>query len=59
MPEDYEIARGGSKYGPKPRTDEDCPQRAKFLKELDIRKGREPFTWRKTLGYKAQDGRKD
>ncbi len=37
-------------------TEEDCPKRTQFLAELEISKGREPFTWRKVLGYKEADG---
>ena len=30
-------------------SEENCPEREKFLEELQKRKGREPFTWREVL----------
>lgn len=36
-------------------SEDDCPQRTKFLDELAARKGRTPSNWREILGYKDPD----
>lgn len=40
-----------------PASEDDCPNRTRFLKELAEKKGREPFTWREKLGYREPDSK--
>lgn len=36
-----------------PASEEDCPKRAEFLRDLEIRRGWAPSNWRTILGVKA------
>jgi hypothetical protein len=33
-------------------SEDDCPERTRFLRDLEIRKGRPASTWREVLGYR-------
>jgi hypothetical protein len=47
---EYEKGRSMKHVMSVPTTEEDCPNRARFLKELEARRGWAPSDWRKVLG---------
>ncbi len=53
--DDYNMGGSMRKHTMIPASDEDCPKRTAFLRELDIKKGRTPSNWRQVLGVKDPD----
>lgn len=53
MAEDYAQGRSMKHRMIIPASEEDCPNRAEFLRDLELRRGWEPSNWRAVLGVKA------
>lgn len=52
MSEDYAQGRSMKHRMTVPSSEEDCPKRTQFLRDLEIRRGWAPSDWRKVLGVK-------
>ncbi len=53
MPEDYEVSLRRRVSASARVGDEDCPNRVKFLAELEAKRGWVASDWRTVLGIKA------
>lgn len=56
---DFESGRSMKHRMTVPSSEEDCPKRAEFLRDLELRRGREPSNWRTILGEPRLDTRQN